>query len=44
MSAAERFAAWILTGPVGRVVAFFADLGVYWWRLLRGREASARER
>jgi hypothetical protein len=40
----ERFAAWIVTGPVGRVVAFFADLAVYWWRWVRGREADRRER
>ncbi len=44
VSAAERFAAWILTGPVGRVAAFFADLGVYWWRWATGRVAGARER
>ena len=41
---AERFAAWVLTGPVGRVVAFFADLAVYWWRWVRGREADPRQR
>ncbi len=23
----ERFLAWLFTGPVGRVVAFFGDLG-----------------
>jgi hypothetical protein len=23
----DRFAAWLLTGPVGRVVAFAGDLG-----------------
>ena len=44
MTAPERFAAWVLTGPVGRAVAFFADLGVYWWRWLRGREAETRKR
>ncbi len=44
MSAPERFAAWILTGPVGRVAAFFADLGVYWWRWATGRVEGARER
>ena len=44
LSAPERFAAWILTGPVGRVAAFFADLGVYWWRWATGRVAGARER
>jgi len=27
LNAAERFAAWLLTGPIGRVVAFFGDLG-----------------
>ena len=27
MSAVDRILAWILTGPVGRVVAFFGDLG-----------------
>ncbi len=44
MSLAERFAAWILTGPVGRVVAFFADLGVYWWRWVTGRAVNPRNR
>jgi hypothetical protein len=44
LTAFERFAAWILTGPVGRVAAFLADLGVYWWRWLRGRRVSGRER
>jgi hypothetical protein len=29
-NAFERFAAWLLTGPVGRVVAFFWDLGAAW--------------
>jgi hypothetical protein len=27
LSSPERFAAWLLTGPVGRVAAFFGDLG-----------------
>ncbi len=40
MNPAERFAAWLLTGPVGRVVAFFADIAVYWWRWARGRQAD----
>jgi hypothetical protein len=44
VSAPERFAAWILTGPVGRLAAFFADLAVYWWRRARGREPDARQR
>jgi hypothetical protein len=44
LSLPERFAAWIVTGPVGRVVAFFADLAVYWWRWVRGHEADRRDR
>jgi hypothetical protein len=36
----ERVYAWIVTGPVGRLLAFFADLAVYWWRWLRGRTAG----
>ena len=27
MSTVDRILAWILTGPVGRVAAFFGDLG-----------------
>ncbi|HEY8465369.1 MAG TPA: hypothetical protein VIL04_01040 [Solirubrobacterales bacterium] len=27
LSSAERFAAWVLTGPIGRVIAFVGDLG-----------------
>jgi hypothetical protein len=27
LSALDRFLAWFFTGPVGRVVAFFGDLG-----------------
>ena len=27
MSTADRLAAWVVTGPVGRVVAFLGDLG-----------------
>lgn len=27
MSLRDRFAAWLVTGPVGRFVAFFLDLG-----------------
>jgi hypothetical protein len=44
MTAPQRLAVWLVTGPVGRFVAFFADLGVYWWRWLRGRQADPRER
>jgi hypothetical protein len=29
----DRVAAWLVTGPVGRFVAFVADLGAYWLRL-----------
>jgi hypothetical protein len=34
----DRFLAWLVTGPVGRVVAFAADLAAYWlrWALRRG--------
>jgi hypothetical protein len=44
VSPPERFAAWVLTGPVGRFAAFFGDLGVYWWRWARGRAAGTGER
>ena len=44
ISALERFLAWILTGPVGRFVAFFADLAVYWWRWARGRTTGDGQR
>jgi len=27
MTAADRVLAWFFTGPIGRVVAFFGDLG-----------------
>jgi hypothetical protein len=40
----ERLFAWIVTGPVGRFIAFFADLAVYWWRWVRGRAAPRRQR
>ena len=35
LSRRDRAFAWIVTGPVGRVVAFFADIAVYWWRWAR---------
>jgi hypothetical protein len=44
LSAWDRLHAWIVTGPVGRVVAFFADLGAFAWRSLRGRAARRGER
>jgi hypothetical protein len=31
-SARDRAAAWFLTGPLGRVVAFVGDLGAAWLR------------
>jgi hypothetical protein len=43
MSAPERFLAWIVTGPVGRFYAFFADLAVYWWRWTRARVMDGRQ-
>ena len=43
MNPLERFAAWILTGPVGRFVAFFTDLAVHWWRWVRGRVLRSSE-
>jgi hypothetical protein len=33
----ERFAAWVVTGPVGHLAAAVADLAVFSWRLARGR-------
>lgn len=35
LSGRDRAFAWIVTGPVGRVIAFFADIAVYWWRWAR---------
>ena len=40
----DRIHAWIVTGPIGRVIAFFADLLAYAWRSLRGRAAGRGER
>jgi hypothetical protein len=37
LSTRDRAFAWIVTGPVGRLVAFVADLGVYAWHALRRR-------
>jgi hypothetical protein len=28
----DRAFAWVLTGPLGRIVAFVGDLGAAWWR------------
>ena len=39
---ADRVIAWLVTGPVGRVAAFVADLAAYWWRWARrGTRAAA---
>jgi hypothetical protein len=32
LSKRDRLFAWIVTGPVGRLAAFVADVAVYWWR------------
>jgi hypothetical protein len=37
----DRVLAWIVTGPVGRVVAFVGDLAAYWWQGARKRLADA---
>jgi hypothetical protein len=33
----ERFLAWLVTGPVGRLVAFMLDLGALAWNTARRR-------
>jgi hypothetical protein len=33
----ERFLAWLVTGPVGRLVAFVLDLGALAWNAVRRR-------
>lgn len=38
----DRLAAWLVTGPLGRVAAFFADLGAYMVGALRTRLARRR--
>jgi hypothetical protein len=35
LSRRDRVFAWIVTGPVGRLVAFVGDLAAYWWRSAR---------
>jgi hypothetical protein len=32
LSTRDRFLAWLVTGPVGRIVAFVWDLGAAWSR------------
>ena len=33
----DRFLAWIVTGPVGRFIAFVLDLGALIWQTARRR-------
>jgi hypothetical protein len=42
VSAADRALAWIVTGPVGRVGAFFGDLVAYAWGRMRERALKRR--
>jgi hypothetical protein len=37
VSGPDRLLAWLVTGPLGRLAAFFGDLGAYWLRRLRDR-------
>jgi hypothetical protein len=39
LSTRDRLFAWIVTGPVGRLVAFVADVAGYWWRWMRAQIA-----
>ena len=38
----NRFAAWLLTGPVGRFAAFVGDLGAAWGRWVLRRMSGER--
>ena len=46
--ARERFATWLITGPVGHLVGGVMDwaelLGRYWWARARGRPVHAWDR
>jgi hypothetical protein len=44
LSLRDRAHAWIVTGPVGRLIAFLADLATYAWRSIRGSTAGRGER
>jgi hypothetical protein len=44
LGARDRVHAWLVTGPIGRVAAFFADLAAYAWRSARGRTGRRGER
>jgi hypothetical protein len=37
LTVGDRVIAWLVTGPVGRLVAFVADLGAAWWSWVRNR-------
>jgi len=38
----DRFLSWVVTGPVGRLVAFVLDLGALAWHSLRNRLGGRR--
>jgi len=40
----DRFLAWLVTGPVGRLVAFVLDLGAFAWQAARRRAGGGAER
>jgi hypothetical protein len=40
----DRFLSWVVTGPVGRGLAFFLDLGALAWRQLRRRDPDPGRR
>jgi hypothetical protein len=44
LSPADRFRAWLVTGPLGRGAAFVADLAVLAARSLRGKGPDAGSR
>ena len=35
LSARNRFAAWLVTGPLARLAGFVAELSAAWWRWAR---------
>jgi hypothetical protein len=41
LGARDRFLAWLVTGPIGRLVAFFLDFGA---AVLRGASTKLRRR
>jgi hypothetical protein len=40
----DRFLSWLVTGPLGRGLAFLLDLGALAWRTLRRRAPDPRGR